>query len=155
MWIIGSVGTTATAFGIGKMLERRQARRHAREDRAQDISEANEGKRIDADQEALKIILKRLESVEQEAKATKAEQDAKIEALTQQVHSLMIQNERLKTEAEHSEKEQKRQDDEIQSLRRRNHDLSNEISQRDSVIAKLEARIGQLEAMLNQTGGKS
>lgn len=139
MWVGGIVISISSAFGGAKLVEMRQARRYARLDRQQDITDANEGKRIDADQKALEIIVKRLEAVETD-----------LRQLNEAHNSLMVKNAELQKDAHHAEKEMEKQAIEIKDLRTRNHDLRGELQQRDAKLAKLEARIVQLEAMLSQ-----
>jgi chromosome segregation ATPase len=139
IWIGGVVGTFLSLIGAAKLVEVGQARRYAKQDRQQAIDDTNEGKRIDADQEALKIILSRLNAVEADLKQVHAAHNA-----------LMVRNAQLESDAKHAEKERDEQAKEIKSLRERNHTLAGEIQSRDLKLATLEARIVQLEAMLAQ-----
>lgn len=114
-------------------------RRWKNQDRRTEIHESNHGKMIDADQEALRMFKERLETVED-----------RLEDLTESHTVLRLENERLKAEAKHTESENKRQDEEIQNLRRRNHDLSSELQKRDATIAALTTKIEELEKRVGE-----
>lgn len=148
IWIGGSIATVLSLFGVAKIVEMMLGRFFARRDRRQDITDTNNAKLIDADQEALKLIIGELQ-------ATKARVDVletKLEKINKDHTSLMIENAKLKSDAEHAEKEMERQAKEITSLRDRNHKLAGDIQNRDTKIASLETRIVQLESMLQKSG---
>jgi chromosome segregation ATPase len=159
----GTVVAGLSAFGVAGLLAAAQKRFYERKDRRREQDETNEGKRIDADQAALKLVYDRLDKLEREAKEEKAQYEKdkralneKLEKLTEAHNQLIVKNAELQKDAEHNEKEIERQAGEILTLRQSNHSLRNEVQQRDAKMALLEARIAQLESLLAQyqTGGR-
>jgi chromosome segregation ATPase len=134
-----NIGGLIIALGIGKLIHMAYAARIERQKVQKALDITNSGKHIDADVNAFDAISKRLELVE-----------AKLDTVHSQLMDQKVENAELRSDAAHAEKELERQASEIVGLRKRNHDLSDEIQKRDAKLTLLEARILHLEALLTQ-----
>jgi chromosome segregation ATPase len=138
-WIAGAVISLLGLAGIGKLLSMAYAARLERKAVQKALEQTNSGKAIDADVHAYDSVSKRLELVE-----------AKLDAVHSQLMDQKVENAELRGVAQHAEKEMERQAVEILGLRKRNHDLSDEIQKRDAKLLLLEARIAHLEELLSR-----
>lgn len=132
-WVGSVVVATLGLFGLGKLLENWQTRRYVKEDRYVQIHDATEAKKIEASAEAFSIISKRLAILESDLKE-----------LNEKVSLEMQKSARLDAENAALKKDNVRLDLEVNGLRKRVHDLSNEIGHRDLKIARLEAAMTAL-----------
>lgn len=135
-YIIGSI---LLGLGIAKLLQMGYAAAIDRRKVRETLEHTNSGKQIDADVHAYDSVSKRLELVE-----------AKLDVVHSQLMEQKVENAELRSDAQHAEKEMERQAVEILGLRKRNHDLSDELQKRDAKLALLEARIIHLEELLSR-----
>jgi predicted RNase H-like nuclease (RuvC/YqgF family) len=135
-YIIGSI---LLGLGIAKLLQMGYAARIERRKIKSDLEITNSGKLIDADVHAFDTFAKRLELLE-----------TKLDAVQSQLMDQKVENAELRAGTLHAEKEMERQATEILGLRKRNHDLGDEIQKRDAKLALLEARIAHLEELLSR-----
>lgn len=95
-----------------KLLEKVYVTRNARRQRGEDISDVNEGKRIDANTAFQNMVVKRVETLEAQQKE-----------LSEKLALEMASNARLTAENEGLVKENQRQAGEIERQRQNIHDL--------------------------------
>ncbi len=126
-------------LGIGKLLEMAYKARQERKGVKQALDISNAGKAIDADVHAFDTFAERLKLLE-----------TKLDTVQSQLMDQKVENAELRGVAQHAEKEMERQATEILGLRKRNHDLGDEIQKRDARLAVLEARILHLEELLSK-----
>lgn len=131
----------AGVFGLGNLVLAVYKRRNRTADVALDVSIANEGKMIDADQAAFTIIANRLTEVESRRDKLQAELVEHMKENTK----LAAENEWFKRDAERREKEIEKLEGEVKQLRedRRTADLT---------IQALQREVDQLKIVVTANG---
>lgn len=127
--LLSSMAGGAVIVAIIRLLDKALQRRSDSKDKEKEIDKTIETKKIDQDQDAFSHVISRLEKVE-----------TRVSELQDKLADEMRKNAKLEAENEALKKDNARQQQEIEYLRRRIRELSEKLDQTTATLTKL--RIG-------------
>lgn len=140
-WVVGTAIAIFTGFGIDKWAQKRQQRKYDKKDQREALYDANQGKAIDADQAAFKLVADRLKVVED-----------RLDKIQAELTSHMADNAKLRTENEWFKKDGERKDREIEKLEKEITALREHRRDSDKTIATLRRELDVLTALVKANG---